>query len=61
MRWRFAMRWRFVHWRLLLREITELETQMRGAVVTPAGRLRVDVPAAFGRHVLMPALPEFLA
>ena len=55
------MRWRFVHWRLLLREITELETQMRGAVVTPAGRLRVDVPAAFGRHVLMPALPEFLA
>lgn len=46
---------------LLLREISELETQVRGATVTPAGRLRVDVPAAFGRHVLMPALPEFLA
>jgi LysR family transcriptional regulator, regulator for bpeEF and oprC len=45
---------------LLLREISELETQVRGAVVTPTGRLRVDVPAAFGRHVLMPALPEFL-
>lgn len=46
---------------LLLREIGELETQIRGAVVTPQGRLRVDVAAAFGRHVLMPALPEFLA
>jgi LysR family transcriptional regulator, regulator for bpeEF and oprC len=46
---------------LLLREIGELETQVRGATVTPAGRLRVDVAAAFGRHVLMPALPEFLA
>jgi LysR family transcriptional regulator, regulator for bpeEF and oprC len=45
---------------LLLREISELETQVRGAVVAPTGRLRVDVPAAFGRHVLMPALPEFL-
>ncbi len=45
----------------LLREISELETHVRGAVVTPAGRLRVDVPAAFGRHVVMPALPEFLA
>ena len=46
---------------LLLREIAELEIQVRGATVTPAGRLRVDVPAAFGRHVLMPSLPQFLA
>ena len=46
---------------LLLQEIAELEIQVRGATVTPAGRLRVDVPAAFGRHVLMPSLPQFLA
>ena len=26
----------------------------------PQGRLRVDVPTAFGRHLLMPALPEFM-
>jgi LysR family transcriptional regulator for bpeEF and oprC len=25
----------------------------------PQGRLRVDVPTAFGRHLLMPALPDF--
>jgi LysR family transcriptional regulator for bpeEF and oprC len=43
----------------LLREFSEFETQVRGAVVTPAGRLRVDVPAAVGRHVLMPTLPKF--
>lgn len=45
----------------LLREFSELETQIRGAVVTPSGRLRIDVPAAIGRHMLMPALPQFLA
>ena len=27
----------------------------------PQGRLRVDVPVAFGRHLLMPALPQFTA
>ena len=26
----------------------------------PQGRLRVDVPTAFGRHLLLPALPEFM-
>jgi LysR family transcriptional regulator, regulator for bpeEF and oprC len=47
--------------RALLREFDELETQVRGMVVAPQGRLRIDVPAAMGRHVLMPALPDFLA
>jgi LysR family transcriptional regulator for bpeEF and oprC len=46
---------------VLLREFAEMESQISGAVVRPSGRLRVDVPAAFGRHVLMPALPEFFA
>jgi LysR family transcriptional regulator, regulator for bpeEF and oprC len=44
----------------LVREFAELEAQVRGAVVAPHGRLRVDVPAAMGRHLLMPALPDFL-
>jgi LysR family transcriptional regulator, regulator for bpeEF and oprC len=47
--------------RSLLREFSELEAQVRGDVVAPRGRLRVDVPAAMGRHLLMPALPDFLA
>jgi LysR family transcriptional regulator, regulator for bpeEF and oprC len=45
----------------LLREFAELEAQVRGAVVAPRGRLRVDVPAAMGRHLLMPAIPDFLS
>jgi LysR family transcriptional regulator for bpeEF and oprC len=43
----------------LMREFAELEAQVRGSVITPTGRLRVDVPAAVGRHVLMPVLPKF--
>jgi LysR family transcriptional regulator, regulator for bpeEF and oprC len=44
---------------LILGDLQDLETQVRGALVKPAGRLRVDVPAAMGRHVLMPNLPDF--
>lgn len=48
-----------VQW--LLNELGEAESQLSGAAQNPRGRLRVDVPAAAGRHVLAPALPEFLA
>ncbi len=43
----------------MLQEMGELEGSLRQAVATPAGRLRVDVPAAVGRHVVGPALPGF--
>ncbi|MDF3837433.1 LysR family transcriptional regulator [Cupriavidus basilensis] len=43
----------------MLQEMNELEGALGHAVVTPAGRLRVDVPAATGRHMIAPALPEF--
>jgi LysR family transcriptional regulator for bpeEF and oprC len=43
----------------MLQEMHELEGSLRRAVAAPAGRLRVDVPAAVGRHVIGPALPEF--
>lgn len=46
--------------RRLLRELRELEAGLAGSVVTARGRLRVDVPAAAGRHVIGPALPRFL-
>jgi LysR family transcriptional regulator, regulator for bpeEF and oprC len=45
----------------LLSELGELESQLSGALQSPRGRLRVDVPAAAGRHVLAPELPAFLA
>jgi LysR family transcriptional regulator for bpeEF and oprC len=47
--------------RRLLRELEELEASVGGAVRDPSGRLRVDVTASAGRHLLAPALPEFLA
>jgi LysR family transcriptional regulator, regulator for bpeEF and oprC len=43
----------------LLGDVDELETQLRGAHTSPRGRLRVDVPAAAGRHVIAAALPQF--
>jgi LysR family transcriptional regulator, regulator for bpeEF and oprC len=45
----------------LLAEVGELETDLRGAHTSPRGRLRIDVPAASGRHVIAKALPEFFA
>lgn len=45
----------------LLNELAETESQLAGAAQSPRGRLRVDVPAAAGRHVLAPALPAFFA
>jgi LysR family transcriptional regulator, regulator for bpeEF and oprC len=45
----------------LLTEVSELETQLRGAHTRPRGRLRIDVPAAAGRHVIAAALPQFFA
>jgi LysR family transcriptional regulator, regulator for bpeEF and oprC len=43
----------------LLHDLDELEAQVTGDVAAPKGRLRIDVPAAAGRHVIAPHLPEF--
>jgi LysR family transcriptional regulator, regulator for bpeEF and oprC len=45
----------------LLIEVNELEADLRGAHSSPSGRLRIDVPAASGRHVIAAALPQFFA
>jgi LysR family transcriptional regulator, regulator for bpeEF and oprC len=45
----------------LLQDVDELQDGIRGATRSAKGRLRVDVPAAFGRHLLAPALPRFFA
>ena len=49
------------HCRRVFAEIQAAEDELSGARERPSGRLTVDVPGAFGRHLLMPALPEFLA
>ena len=45
--------------RRILDEIKDAEESLHDARTKPQGELRVDVPVAFGRHLLLPALPQF--
>jgi LysR family transcriptional regulator, regulator for bpeEF and oprC len=45
----------------ILAEVRDAEDSLSKTHASPSGRLRIDVPAALGRHVLMPSLPQFLA
>jgi LysR family transcriptional regulator for bpeEF and oprC len=49
------------HCRRIFAEIAAAEETLRQSKEQPTGRLRVDVPGSFGRHILLPALPDFLA
>jgi LysR family transcriptional regulator, regulator for bpeEF and oprC len=49
------------HCRRILAELQSAEESLRRGTETPTGRLRVDVPIAFGRNLLIPALGEFTA
>jgi LysR family transcriptional regulator, regulator for bpeEF and oprC len=44
----------------ILAEVEAAEERVRGSRDRPQGSLRVDVPTAFGRHLLVPALPQFM-
>lgn len=45
--------------RRILDEVQDADETLRGSRSRPQGLLRVDVPVAFGRYLLLPALPEF--
>jgi LysR family transcriptional regulator, regulator for bpeEF and oprC len=45
--------------RRVLAEVEAMEEMARGARTQPQGRLRIDVPTSFGRHLLLPALAQF--
>jgi LysR family transcriptional regulator for bpeEF and oprC len=49
------------HCRRVFSELQAAEEDLSRAREKPSGRLKVDVPGAFGRYLLMPALPAFLA
>lgn len=49
------------HCRRVFQELKAAEEELSGARERPRGRLRVDVPGAFGRRLLVEALPAFLA
>ncbi len=44
----------------ILAEVDAAEAAVRGARDRPQGPLRIDVPTAFGRYLLVPALPQFM-
>jgi len=45
----------------LLADLDDAETSLSGALASPRGRLRVDVPSPFASRILVPALPAFQA
>jgi LysR family transcriptional regulator for bpeEF and oprC len=47
------------HCKRILAEIDAADDHLRLARDRPQGKLRVDVPIAFGKHLLLPALPKF--
>jgi LysR family transcriptional regulator for bpeEF and oprC len=47
------------HCQRILAEIDSADDLLRHARNRPQGKLRVDVPISFGKHLLMPALPQF--
>jgi LysR family transcriptional regulator for bpeEF and oprC len=47
------------HCQRILAEIESADDQLRLARDRPQGKLRVDVPVAFGKYLLLPAIPLF--
>jgi DNA-binding transcriptional LysR family regulator len=45
----------------LLADLDAVEADFREAAVLPKGTLRIDLASSLARHVLIPALPDFLA
>src|SRR5437588_12953171 len=45
----------------ILAEVEETEHVLSRTATSSRGRLRVDVPASFGRNILIPALSDFFA
>lgn len=49
------------HCKRVFAELDAAEETLRRSKEQPTGRVRMDVPGSFGRHILLPRLPEFLA
>jgi LysR family transcriptional regulator for bpeEF and oprC len=47
------------HCKRILADIDAADDQLRMARNLPQGKLRVDVPVAFGKYLLLPAIPMF--
>jgi DNA-binding transcriptional LysR family regulator len=49
------------HCKRVFAELAAAEETLRRGKEQPTGRVCVDVPGSFGRHILLPRLPDFLA
>jgi DNA-binding transcriptional LysR family regulator len=49
------------HCQRVFAELAAAEETLRRSKEQPTGHVCVDVPGSFGRHILLPALPDFLA
>ena len=47
--------------RQILTDVQDAEELLTSRRISPRGRLRAQMPVGFGRRVIVPALPEFLA
>lgn len=45
----------------VLSEIDDMEASLSRAKVAPKGRLKINLPTALAKHLVIPALPEFVA
>lgn len=43
----------------ILADVRDAEDSLSSTRSSPSGRLRVDVPTGLGRHLILPALPQF--
>lgn len=51
----------YTHCRQILADIQSAENHLGQSTESPHGTLHLHFPIGFGQHVIMPALPEFLA
>lgn len=51
----------YVRCRTVVGQLNEAEAEVAATTQRPRGRLRIDMPTAFGREYVVPALPRFLA
>lgn len=50
----------YQHSRRLVHDMSKMESMVQALTSTPTGRLRVTAPYAFGNHILIPLISQFL-
>ncbi len=43
----------------LIRQLSEVETRLNQSIIVPEGKLRIALPVAYGRQMILPLMPTF--